>query len=150
MVEWEPKDHENRVVPLSEEATRLLANIQAESEEGFPYVFISPKRLRRIKQREQAGRWNARSEVVNNLGRDFTVVRCRARIEPCTLHDLRRSAITNWAQHLPIQVVQQLAGHSDISTTRKYYLTVRPEDMASANRVLDDILESAKIRLTQK
>ncbi len=150
LVEWEPKDHENRVVPLSEEATQLLANIQAESEEGFPYVFISPKRFKRIKQREQAGRWNARSEVVNNVGRDFTVVRCRARIEPCTLHDLRRSALTNWAQHLPIQVVQQLAGHSDISTTRKYYLTVRPEDMASANRVLDDILESAKIRLTQK
>jgi len=57
-----------------------------------------------------------------------------------TLHDLRRSAITNWARHLPIQVVQQLAGHSDISTTRKYYLTVRPEDMISANKVLNSIL----------
>jgi integrase len=129
---------------MSVESTQLLANIQAESEEGFPYIFISPKRLRRIKQREQAGRWNARSEVVNNLGRDFDVVRRRSGIEPCTLHDLRRSAITNWAQRLPIQVVQQLAGHSSITTTRKYYLTVRPEDMASANRVLDEILDSRK------
>jgi integrase len=41
-------------------------------------------------------------------------------------------------------VVQQLAGHSDIGTTRKYYLTVRPEDMASASRVLNEILEGAK------
>ena len=150
LIEWEPKDHENRVVPMSGESTQLLANVQAESEEGFPYIFISPERLRRIKQREQTGLWNARSEVVNNLGRDFDVVRRHSGMEPCTLHDLRRSAITNWAQRLPIQVVQQLAGHSNITTTRKYYLTVRPEDMASANRVLDEILDGAKIRLTQK
>jgi len=57
---------------------------------------------------------------------------------------MRRSAITNWAQRLPIQVVQQFAGHSNIATTRKYYLTVRPEDMASANRVLNEILEGPK------
>jgi integrase len=36
-------------------------------------------------------------------------------------------AITNWAQKLPIQVVQQLAGHSDISTTRKYYSLSEPK-----------------------
>lgn len=144
LVEWEPKDHENRVVPMSAEATQLLADIQAESEEGFPYVFISPERFRQIKRRENAGRWNARSDTVNNLGRDFDVIRRRSGIAPCTLHDLRRSAITNWAQRLPIQVVQQLAGHSNISTTRKYYLTVRPEDMASASRVLNEILEVRK------
>lgn len=35
LIEWEPKDHENRVVPMSVEPTQLLANIQAESKEGF-------------------------------------------------------------------------------------------------------------------
>jgi integrase len=144
LIEWEPKDHENRVVPMSEESTQLLADNQVESEEGFPYIFLSPDRLKRIKQREGVGRWNARSDTVNNLGRDFDVIRRRAAIARCTLHDMRRSAITNWAQQLPIQVVQQLAGHSNIATTRKYYLTVRPEDMASANRVLNEILEVRK------
>ncbi len=67
LVEWEPKDHENRVVPMSAEATQLLADIQAESKEGFPYIFISPERFRQIKRREDAGRWNARSDTVNNL-----------------------------------------------------------------------------------
>jgi len=144
LIEWEPKDHENRVVPMSAESTQLLADIQADSEEGFAYIFISPSRFKRIKQREAAGRWNSRSDVVNNLGRDFDVIRRRSGIPQCTLHDLRRSAITNWAQRLPIQVVQQLAGHSNIATTRKYYLTVRPEDMALASRVLNEILEGAK------
>jgi integrase len=143
-IEWEPKDHENRLVPLSGESTQLLADIQAESEEGFAYVFISPARFKHIKQREAKGRWNPRSDAINNLGRDFDVIRRRSGIAPCTLHDLRRSAITNWAQRLPIQVVQQLAGHSNIATTRKYYLTVRPEDMAAASRVLNEMLEVRK------
>jgi len=55
-------------------------------------------------------------------------------------NDLRRSAITNWAKKLPIQVFQILAGHSDIATTRKYYLAVRSEDLALANELVDEIL----------
>jgi len=65
-------------------------------------------------------------------------------IEECVLHDLRRSAITNWAKKIPIQVVQQLAGHEDISTTRKYYLSVRYEDLASANNFLNKVLAEVK------
>ena len=81
-----------------------------------------------------------RSEIINNLRKNFHTIRRRAGVTECTLHDLRRSAITNWASQLPIQVVQQLAGHSDITTTRKYYLTVRSEDMVSANKVVNSIL----------
>jgi len=56
-------------------------------------------------------------------------------VGPYTIHDLRRSCITNWAQHLPIHVVQQLAGHSDIKTTQQFYLSVRPEDVAKAQKL---------------
>ena len=113
---------------------------EAQAKEGFPYIFVSPKRLEKIRERQKIGKWTPRSEIINNLGRDFGVIRSRAGVAECTLHDLRRSVITNWARQLPIQVVQQLAGHSDISTTRKYYLTVRSEDMVSANEVLNSIL----------
>ena len=82
---------------------------------------------------------------VNNIARDFGVIRLHAGVAKCTLHDLRRSAITNWAQKLPIQVVQQLAGHSDISTTRKYYLAMRSEDLVSAKKLLNSILCLASI-----
>ena len=56
-----------------------------------------------------------------------------------SFRDSDGALFTNWASQLPIQVVQQLAGHSDISTTRKYYLTVRSEDMVSANKVINRI-----------
>ena len=143
-IEWEPKDHEKRVVPMANETAQLLANLQAQAKEGFSYIFISPKRLEKIRERQKVGNWTSRSDVINNLGRDFGVIRRQAGIAECSLHDLRRSAITNWAGQLPIQVVQQLAGHSDISTTRKYYLVVRSEDMASANKVLNEIFAKSK------
>jgi len=53
---------------------------------------------------------------------------------------LRRSCITNWARHLPIHVVQQLAGHSDINTTQQYYLSVRAEDVVQAQAVQQSLL----------
>ena len=61
-------------------------------------------------------------------------------VAKCTLHDLRRPCITNWAKVLPIHVVQKLVGHADIKTTRKYYLVVRPEYFSSAGDVLKHIL----------
>jgi hypothetical protein len=57
---------------MSAESTQLLANIQAESKEGFPYILISPKRFKRIKQRKQEGRWNPRSDTVNTYDEILT------------------------------------------------------------------------------
>lgn len=68
LLEWEPKDHHNRMVPLTEQTIKLLAEMQLSAP----------------------------------------------------------------------------AGHSNISTTRKYYLAVRDEDIASANQIFNKILESVK------
>jgi len=144
IIEWDPKGRRNRIVPMSDENCQLLADLQAQAEEHHPYIFISPQRLKRIKERKRKRDWNTRSQVINNLDKNFRLLQSKAGIEKCVLHDLRRSAITNWAKKLPIQVVQQLAGHEDISTTRKYYLSVRPEDLASANNFLNKVLAEVK------
>ena len=143
ILEWDPKNRKNRVVPISDESVRFLVDMQVNAPELHPYVFVTPERLDRIKKRRKAGKWHARSEVVNNLGERFNTIRRHAIVAECTMHDLRRSAITNWAGQLPIQVVQTLAGHADIKTTRKYYLAVRPEDFSSASKVLKRILSEA-------
>ena len=61
-------------------------------------------------------------------------------VGPCTIHDLRRSCITNWARRLPIHVVQKLAGHSDINTTETYYLSVQSEDLANTRRLQSELV----------
>jgi integrase len=140
LLEWEPKNRKNRVVPMSDETVGLLVDMQVKACEGHPYIFVSPERLDRIKKRRKIGKWNSTSELINDITYRFTKIRCRANVAKCTIHDLRRSAITNWAQHLPIQVVQELAGHADIKTTREFYLTVRPEDFELASKVLQKVM----------
>ena len=78
------------------------------------------------------------------LDGEFRILRIKAGVDECAIHDLRCSAITNWANKLPIEVVQKLAGHSDISTTREHYMAVRSEDLASANKFLNKILAKVK------
>lgn len=151
-IRWEPKDHQHRVVPMSDEAAQFLVDLQTEASEGFPYIFIPPARFARIKARLETGRWNDRKAVINNLTRGFEVIRSRASVSKCTPHDLRRSAITNWAQELPVQVVQEFAGHSNIATTRKYYLTVRAEDVRRASQLMNRMLSASRTtdtKLTQ-
>ncbi len=49
-----------------------------------------------------------------------------------TLHDLRRLCIKNRAKELPTHRVQQVAGHSDIQTSRRFYLPMQPAEVAEA------------------
>ncbi|MEN6307387.1 MAG: site-specific integrase [Anaerohalosphaeraceae bacterium] len=141
---WEPKDHENRTIPSTEQALQYLACLLSECKEGHAYVFITPHRFIHLKKKPIAQGGKAADDTINNMNRNFGVICKHAGITHCTIHDLRRSAITNWAQLLPIQVVQQLAGHSNITTTRKYYLKVRTEDMTKAGQIINQVLIVAK------
>lgn len=54
--DWEPKDHEGRIVPVPSEVTQMLADLQMASTEGCPYVFIPAWRWEHIQQAKRAGR----------------------------------------------------------------------------------------------
>jgi hypothetical protein len=79
------------------------------------------------RQQVERRQWVQGKDLVNNLLLRFKTICRRPAVGPITIHDLRRSCITNWAQHLPIHVVQQLAGRSDIKTTPQFFLSVRPQ-----------------------
>jgi len=138
---WQPKDHEMRSVPLPEQAVALLAAWQSSAPEGCPYVFMDGARWGFYRRRVDSCQWQSGKDLVNNQLRRFKTICRHAGVGPYTLHDLRRSCITNWARHLPIHVVQQLAGHSDITTTQMYYLSVHEEDLARARQVQGDLLD---------
>jgi integrase len=77
-----------------------------------------------------------------NLWRDFQAIRVRAGVPECSFHDLRKSYCTNLAGAVPLHVVQELAGHADIRTTRKHYLKVRDEQIDLARRALEEVMQT--------
>jgi integrase len=50
----------------------------------------------------------------------------------------------NWANHLPIFVTKEYAGHSNIATTQEYYTLVDSDHDAKAQRIIQELLELAK------
>ncbi len=63
----------------------------------------------------------------------------------CKFHDLRKSFCTNLAGTVPLHVVQELAGHADIRTTRKHYLQVQQEQVEAARVAVDKVIRDATV-----
>jgi integrase len=143
LTDWEPKDHEGRLLPAPLETMQALADLQQLSAEGCAYVFILGDRLQCLQDAKKAGKWSGRQLVLNNLHRQFKLIRKKAGVAKFTFHDLRRTCITNWAGRLPMHIVQKLAGHSDMKTTQQYYLAVQEDDLEKARKVQSDILAAA-------
>lgn len=80
-----------------------------------------------------------------NVWRDFKAIRIKAGVPKCSLQDLRKSYCTNMAGALPMHVVQELAGHSDIRTTRQYYLKIHPKFFEDARKAVDAINWERKV-----
>jgi len=128
---WTPKDKDMRTVPLPNAVVSILAELQLSAADGQEYVFVNskgPAAGERVKQ--------------SNLWRDFQTIRERAGLPKCSFHDLRKSYCTNLADAVPLHVVQELAGHADIRTTRKHYLKVREEQIDTARRALEEVMRS--------
>lgn len=140
LVPWEPKDHELRHIPLCKEMIDLLTQWQVEAPERVPYVFLTAERYGVVMDQVKRGYWREGKDLTNNVLRDFNAIRRRAGIVSCTLHDFRRSCITNLARALPAHVVRKLAGHSSLETTMKYYLSVQEDDLEKARDVGSDLL----------
>jgi integrase len=132
--EWTPKDKDMRLLPLSMEALTVLINLHSSAEEGQVYVFVNSKGLAggdRIKKQ--------------NVWRDFQAIRIKAGLPKCSLRDLRKGFCTNMAEVLPMHVVQELAGHSDIRTTRQYYLRVHPGFIDDARKAMEALTRTRNV-----
>lgn len=72
----------------------------------------------------------ARGDIIS---REFAGLVAESGIRHCTLHDLRRTFVTYLATAgVNAALVQQLAGHSAIATTVKYYTGVMPSALRAA------------------
>lgn len=152
LFEWEPKDHEARILSVPADAMKLLSDLRADGSGNCPYVFIPESRWEYVKKELKAKTWEQGKSVMNNMNRDFGRLRERAGVAHLTFHDFRRTCITNWARKIPAHVVKTLAGHSDIKTTLKYYVAIQQVDLDDARRVQEEILRGTPTdpKLTQK
>jgi len=143
------KDHEARRIPLPKHTIDLLTEWQAQAPEGVPYILLTKKRYELVKAKWQAlhkaGKPWLNRYIINNVLRNFKVHCKRAGINPVgklTVHTLRKCACQNWADNLPMNVVKELMGHSDISTTQRYYTQVDSDHEAKAAQVIQQLLEA--------
>ena len=127
----------------------LLAEWQTEAPVGVPFVLLTAERFERVKDKWQRLRqarqpWKAKY-VINNVLRDFKVRVKKAEINPVgkfCVHTLRKCAGQNWADHLPMNVVKELMGHSNITTTAEFYSTVdRVHEKAAATAIQELLTE---------
>ena len=137
--EWKIKDTDRRVLPLKEDVSQLLIELQNRIPEGYPYVLVPPGRYDHIQQvKRPKGKWtlsSARNAVINNFTRQFSRILAMARVDKRTFHDIRRTAITNWfRQGLSEYDVMTLAGHANFSTTHEFYLAVADDLIARARQ----------------
>jgi integrase len=128
------------MIPVPESVVNYLVDMYNQAGEFSPYVFISEERLSNILERRATGKWKQNSDIINNMLIRLKSFCNKAKIKDFCFHDLRRSCITNWAKNLPIHAVQELAGHSEIETTRKHYLSVGNSDREMARRIQEEVL----------
>ena len=149
------KDTDTRSIPLPKFTLDLLTQLQLESPEGVPFVLVDKQGCQRIndkwkKHREQGLDWFNRN-LANNILRDFQRRVKQAGIETAgkklTVHTLRKCCIQNWANSLPMNVVKELAGHSSIETTDRFYSAVDEMHLKAAAKVGDDLL-TTDLKLT--
>jgi integrase len=98
--------------------------------------FIPTRRYDFIEQVRAQGRWTVEGGVspINDFDEAFKRILNRAGVENGTLHDLRRTCLTNWfANGLSEYEVMHLAGHACFAATHAFYLSVR-EDLIEHGR----------------
>jgi integrase len=143
------KDYEARRIPLPKHAIDLLTEWQTHAPEGVPYILLTENRFERIKTKwknlqEQGSPW-LNDYMINNVLRNFKAQYKRAGIKPVgelTVHTLRKCAGQNWADYMPINVVKEWMGHSDISTTQEFYNQVDKDHETKAAMLIQNLLDT--------
>ena len=95
-------------------------------------------------QTKKAEGWSPTRNLINNLLRDLKGFARRAKVATkgpkLTWHGLRKTCITNWSKRLPANVAKELAGHSSITTTDRYYLRVTQDQRELTRQIMQEIV----------
>lgn len=140
------KDHEDREIPLPRHTLRLVHGWLRRRPVGSPFLLVTPERYRCVLarwRRQQANGQEWLNEfVVNNVMRDVRSHAKRAGLKldgTLTIHSFRKSCGQNWANNLPMNVVKEYMGLSEIKTTAEFCTTVSQDHTAHAQWVIEAV-----------
>ncbi|HUW19447.1 MAG TPA: tyrosine-type recombinase/integrase [Sedimentisphaerales bacterium] len=149
------KDYETRTIPIPEQCLNLLIDLRLYNEQTdeTPYVLLDERQYRQVLVKYKRDRENNRpwrnQDMAPSAPRRFQRDVGRAGIIPTgtlTIHTLRKSCITNWANENPNpEIVRTLAGHSDLTTTMKYYSQATKEQKEKAANAIDRLLTDVEM-----
>ncbi|AQT69982.1 site-specific tyrosine recombinase XerC [Anaerohalosphaera lusitana] len=134
---WRIKDHDAREVPLVPELAALLKKLGNALDDDQPYLMISGHVYHNKLDARMRGRLSDVARLCPDwqFSAEFSQLCKSAKISNATFHDLRRTVITEWLESgLQPHEVMQLAGHSSIETTMKYYTATRKTLLEKANK----------------
>jgi len=145
------KDKEARSIPAPKWVIDLLTQLQSESQENCPFVFLTADRLIKIKEhwhklvdKGRTREWQNR-DLQNNTLRDFKKCCRRAGIKTndrLVLHCLRKSWASNLANSgVPAHTLMKLGGWSSIETVMQFYLKSSDENEKKAVEILDKLVK---------
>ena len=145
------KDYEDRTVPMPKWVAHMLAELQMESTEHCPFVFLTRDRYLTVMERWESFWQQGKSDqwknrfLVNNILREFHQNCRNAGIntnEKLTIHCLRKGYACNLANSgkVPIHTLLELMGHSDVSTCKDYYLKNISANKERAVEILEGIM----------
>ncbi|MHC4620378.1 MAG: tyrosine-type recombinase/integrase [Planctomycetota bacterium] len=127
---WEPKDKENRKVPLVDELAEMLNGLECY------YPLLSEKRYENILRLKAAGLmtgWIIRCPD-QNFRRDFVAIQRKAfGRQVGDFHSLRKTYTTRMCESLPEHFVMRLTGHNSLKTMT-YYLASRESYYETARK----------------
>ncbi len=138
-----------RAIPLPDETMDELRQWKAKAGKSA-YVFVGLDRLEVIDRKLKAGTLRENHQRLCNTLRDFKTIQHHARdllakrrgVAPeavpwrigC-IHDLRDTYFTS-VKGLPIDVLKRIAGHSDVSSTLRFYTSATDRDASDVRREL--------------
>lgn len=150
------KNGKGREVSLPEHTKDILLKLQSQARFKVSYVLLDERQyavmVDKWKRYQESGRAWDNQAVLNNVNRDFRRHLKKAGIEPkgkLSIHTLRKACITNWANSIRNpEVVRDMAGHSALATTMKFYAKCDKEQSAKAAAAIDKLLNQSDVKLT--
>lgn len=109
-------------IPLTQTAIDTLADVQKTNHTASPYVFCDK---------------DGKPPIPINVSKAFERAAKRAKVKDLRFHDLRHDFASSLVQSgVPIQIVKELLGHSDLRMTIRYS-HLAPENLRDAVKTLD-------------